>query len=72
MGVMEKKTAEENIQTVSDALADLEADVKDSKAYLDLEKTVAEISRLRGKLRQELAVIRLRRIVPGRCRYCPI
>ncbi len=37
-----------------------------------LAKTVAEISRLGTKLREELAVIRLRRIVPGRCRYCPL
>jgi hypothetical protein len=33
---------------------------------------MAEIGRLAGKLRGELAVIRLRRIVPGRCRYCPL
>ena len=31
-----------------------------------------ELAQIKRELRDELEVIRLRRVVPGRCRYCPI
>ncbi|MBN2543753.1 hypothetical protein JXI42_12880 [bacterium] len=72
MGLMDKEVATENMGIAQDVLADLETRVKVIQEYIDLEKTKAEIRRLRIKLREELAVIRLRRIVPGRCKYCPL
>ncbi len=72
MGPMGEKEAEDDMQIVRDVLGDMESSLRDSQEYHDLEKAIAEISRLGGKLREELAVIRLRRIVPGRCRYCPL
>jgi hypothetical protein len=51
-------------------LAGLEGELKGVQEYFDLEKTVAEIRRLRSKLREEQAIIRLRQIIPGRCKYC--
>jgi hypothetical protein len=72
MGIMEEKHANRYMGIVHDVLGDLESSLKDSDDYRDLEKTLTEIMRLDSKLREELAVIRLRRIVPGRCRYCPL
>ena len=72
MGIMEVEHAERYTKIVHDVLEDLESRIRDQQDYLNLEKTIAEIGRLGGKLREELAVIRLRRIVPGRCKYCPL
>ena len=72
MGIMEVEHSERYVKIVHDVLEDLESRLRDWGDYRNLEKTVAEIGRLGGKLREELAVVRLRRIVPGRCRYCPL
>jgi cell fate (sporulation/competence/biofilm development) regulator YlbF (YheA/YmcA/DUF963 family) len=72
IGPMGESEAKDYVPIVHDVLDDLESSLRDSQEYRDLEKTIAEIGRLGGKLREELAVIRLRRIVPGRCKYCPL
>jgi hypothetical protein len=72
MGVMEVERSERCVKIVHDVLEGLESRLRDSEEYRDLEKTIAEIGRLGRKLREELAIVRLRRIVPGRCRYCPL
>jgi len=72
MGIMDKEPAERNMEIVVEVFGELEPVLKESEEYSDLEKTITEIGRLGRKLREELAVIRLRRIVPGRCRYCPL
>lgn len=38
----------------------------------DLRRLWTELERVRRVLSDELAVIILRRVIPGRCRYCPI
>jgi len=40
--------------------------------FNELSRSWSELERVRRILRNELAVIRLRRVVPGKCRYCPI
>jgi hypothetical protein len=72
LGRMDKKHANMYVEAVWQVLVDLESRVREWEAYHDLERTIAEIGRLGRKLREELAVIRLRRIVPGRCKYCPL
>jgi len=72
MGVMAEDQAEEYVDTIREVIEDLELGLREHEAYLDLGKTLTEIGRLNSKLREELAVIRLRRIVPGRCKYCPL
>lgn len=42
------------------------------KEFDDLSRLWGEFQRVQRILRDELAVITLRRVVPGRCRYCPI
>ena len=41
-------------------------------SYHDLERLFPELKRVQRVLEDELAIITLRRIVPGRCKYCPI
>ena len=72
MGIMEVEHSERCVRIVHGVLEDLESRLRDWEDYRNLEKTFAEIGRLGRKLREELAVVRLRRIVPGRCKYCPL
>jgi hypothetical protein len=72
IGEMEENSAHDYIETIIGEVDRLESIVRDLQKYKDLEKTKTEISRLVTKLREELAVIRLKRIVPGRCKYCPL
>jgi hypothetical protein len=72
MGIMKLDESKRYIKIIYDVLGDLESRLKNCEDYRNLEKTVAEIGRLGRKLREELAVVRLRRIVPGRCKYCPL
>jgi hypothetical protein len=72
MGKIDIKHADGYKEIVGEVIDKLESNLRTWEAYRDLEKTIAEIGRLGGKLREELAIIRLRRIVPGHCKYCPI
>jgi len=72
MGIMEVEHSKRCVKIVHDVLEDLESRLRDWEDYRNLEKTIAEIGRLDCKLREELAIVRLRRIVPGRCKYCPL
>lgn len=72
MGIMTEAQAKEYVKTIRQVIEDLEHSLRENEGYLNLVKTLDELRRLDGKLREELAVIRLRRIVPGRCKYCPI
>jgi len=72
MGIMKVEHSERCVKIVHDVLEDLESRLRGWEDYRNLEKTIAEIGRLDRKLREELAIVRLRRIVPGRCKYCPL
>jgi hypothetical protein len=72
LGAMAEAVARKHMPRVGDALHNLESRTKTSNEYLELARTVEETRRLDAKLREELAIIRLRRIVPGRCKYCPL
>ena len=72
MGPMKEMEAEGQMKLVSDIIGEFESSLKASQEFIDLQKTLVDIGRTGNKLREELAVIRLRRIVPGRCKYCPL
>ena len=57
---------------VKKMLADLLQEATMLAEHDDLRRLLDELSRIRLALDDELAIITLRRIVPGRCRYCPI
>lgn len=66
------KVKKEHIRLISKVLRDLESNVKEWEVCKKLEKSFMELKRVERNLRDELAGITLRRIVPGRCRYCPL
>jgi hypothetical protein len=66
------KVKEEHVAFVGAVVTDWTARVKEWQEYRELEKVVRDIQRVERNLHDEVAVIALRRVVPGRCRYCPI
>jgi hypothetical protein len=40
--------------------------------YGELRKTLASRAKVTGEIREELAMLILKRIVPGHCKYCPV
>lgn len=69
---LDMEHSEQYKEIVTTALEGLESRLRESEEIRALEKARADIIRLERKLREELAIIRLRRIVPGRCKYCPL
>ncbi len=53
-------------------IQDWESRTKQFDEYQKFEKSFLELRRVRKNLSDEIAVITLRRVVPGRCRYCPL
>jgi flagellar biosynthesis chaperone FliJ len=51
---------------------DMESMLKESTDDHAFERTHGDIKSLITKLREELAILRLKRIVPGHCDYCPM
>jgi hypothetical protein len=62
----------DHLMIIRQILGDFELKVVDWEEYSHLQKLFGELERLKRNARDELAVITLRRVVPGRCRYCPI
>lgn len=72
LGVMDPKSADKYVKTALDVFTRIESRIKGLDEYQAVEKARTEFINLGQKLREELAVIRLRRIIPGHCRYCPL
>jgi len=66
------KVKEEHATTIREVLIDFESKVTGWELYGKMQKLFTELERLKLILRDELAIIILRRIVPGRCKYCPV
>lgn len=66
------KVKQEHVPYIREALVDFESRVRAWQQYADMKKNVEELKQIKGRLRDELAIITLRRVVPGRCKYCPI
>jgi len=65
-------TEEGNIETIKAALVDFEAMVKQYPEYIEMEKFNDRLVRLKKSIYDVVTTVLLRRIVPGRCKYCPI
>ena len=61
-----------HVKLIQKVLWDSESRVKEWEEGRKLEKSFTELKRVEKNLKDELAVITLRKIVPGRCRYCPL
>jgi hypothetical protein len=60
------------VPNIKKLVSDLLSEIITWEEYYKMRRLVAELDRIQRVLRDELAVIILRRVVPGRCRYCPI
>ena len=66
------KVKEEHATAIREVLIDFESKITGWELYGKMQKLLTELKSLRLSLRDELAIIILRRIVPGRCKYCPL
>jgi len=66
------KVQENHAVKIRETLVDFQSKIPTWKEYEDMKKLFTEVERLKLSLRDELAIIILRRIVPGKCKYCPI
>ena len=67
-----RRVKTEHIALIRGVLQDSESSIKQWEEYKRLAASLIELRRVEVNLREELAVITLRRIVPGRCHYCPL
>lgn len=66
------RVQENHAVKIRETLVDFQSKIPTWKEYEDMKKLFTEVERLKLSLRDELAIIILRRIVPGKCKYCPI
>ena len=66
------KVEEEHIPLIKEAITRLTAEIKSLEEMNILKKLDDETHLQEKKLRDEIAIIVLRRVVPGRCLYCPL
>jgi hypothetical protein len=60
------------VTIIKQVLNDFESMITRWEEYLNLQKLFKDLGRLKQNVRDELAIVIMRRVVPGRCRYCPI
>ena len=63
---------EEHVQSIKKIINDIQKKAIDWEELGQLKKVTADKKSIEHDLTEELAVIIHRRVVPGRCRYCPI
>ena len=72
MDIVKSEDAENHLNILREIIKDLEKGVAEWEVYKNSRRTKEEIGRLDRKLHEEISVIRLRRILPGRCKFCPL
>jgi hypothetical protein len=71
-GIVMDKMPEQDTARLPEVAAEFQTRVVDWEQYQNLKRLYEELERIKEDLREELAVIILRRVVPGRCKYCPV
>jgi len=66
------KVKEEHATPIREVLIYLESEITGWEQHHKMQGLFSELQRLKLGLRDELTVIKFRRIVPGRCKYCPM
>lgn len=62
----------EQVETIKGMLINFESGLKDRSEYLEMESLFNRLGRLKTSIWETTTVILLRRIVPGRCKFCPL
>jgi hypothetical protein len=60
------------LKAMTEILQDWESRLKELEEVKKLQKSLLDLSHVETNLNDEIAVITLRRVVPGRCHYCPL
>ena len=63
---------EAEVENLKVLIGDLEDWLKSLQNYGEFSKVLNKLLRTKGKILEELEVLRYRRIVPGHCKYCPL
>jgi len=63
---------ESHVEIIRTVLINFESGLKSQPEYLDMEKSIGRLQRLKKGIVEILTVVLLRRIVPGKCKYCPL
>ncbi len=68
MGEVQEKHAKE----INKIILEFESKIRTWEQLDRMSKIIADIKRVQSALLDELAIITHRRIVPGKCKYCPL
>ena len=63
---------EEHVEDITQFIDDFESKIKTWEELDNMRKVYTDLSRINSALLDELAIITHKRIVPGKCKYCPI
>lgn len=63
---------EGHVGTIKEVLVNFEQKITQWPEYLQMEKLYSKLARLKKGISEVLTVVLLRRIVPGKCKYCPL
>ena len=66
------KVKKGNVELIRKIISDWTARAQEWKEFDELKKTESELRRVHQNLNDEIAVISLRHVLPGRCKYCPL
>ena len=72
VGSINPEREQEQVSILKQVLYDFESDFTKWEINQELQYAYNELETLRKSIREELEVITLRRVVPGRCKYCPL
>jgi hypothetical protein len=66
------KVKKENVELVRETISDWTTRAQEWKEFDELKKAESDLRRVHQNLNDEIAVISLRHVLPGRCKYCPL
>ena len=66
------KVKKENVELIRKTISDWTARAQEWKEFDELKKAESDLRRVHQNLNDEIAVISLRHVLPGRCKYCPL
>jgi hypothetical protein len=72
VGKIHPEKEREQVSILKQVLSDFESDVINWEKSQELKSMHAELNSLKKSITEELAVLILRRVVSGRCKYCPL
>ncbi len=72
VGPINPEREQEQASILKQVLYDFESDFTEWGKSQELQQVYSDLNSLKKSIREELDVITLRRVVPGRCKYCPL